>query len=117
MRMLLHWLLNAVTLLLVAHFVPGFHVRGLGSALIAVVVIGLVNATLGLLLKVLTLPLSIVTFGIFLLVINAIMLQFASVLVPGFQVDGFVPAFVGAALILVLNMLWRWVLKPVRERE
>jgi putative membrane protein len=117
MRMLLHWLLSAVTLLLVAHFVPGFHVSGLVAALIAVLVIGLINATLGLILKLLTLPLTIFSFGIFLLVINAAMLLVASHFVAGFRVDGFFPAFVGAILIFVLNMIWRWMLKPVRNRD
>ena len=117
MRMLLHWLLSAVTLLLVARFVPGFHVAGLVAALIAVLVIGLINATLGLILKLLTLPLTIFSFGIFLLVINAAMLMVASHFVPGFRVDGFFPAFVGAILIFVLNMIWRWMLKPVRRND
>ena len=115
MRMLLHWLLSAVTLLLVAHFVPGFYVSGLGAALIAAVVIGLVNATLGLFLKVLTFPLTILSFGVFLLVINALMLKMAAAVVPGFEVRGFWPAVEGAALIFLLNMVWRWALKPVRE--
>ena len=117
MRMLLHWLLSAIALLLVAHFVPGFHVEGLTAALIAVVVIGLVNATLGLILKVLTFPLTILSFGLFLLVINAAMLMLASEFVPGFLVDGFVPAFIGAVLIFVLNMVWRWILKPTRRHD
>src|SRR5207248_10491581 len=99
MRMLLHWLLSAVTLLLVAHFVPGFYVSGLGAALIAAVVIGLVNATLGLFLKVLTFPLTILSFGVFLLVINALMLTMAAAVLPGFEAPGFWPAVAGAALI------------------
>lgn len=117
MRMLLHWLLSAVTLLLVAHFVPGFHVDGFVAALIAVIVIGLINATLGLILKLLTFPLTIFSFGLFLLVINAAMLMLASRFVPGFHVDGFGPAFIGAILIFILNMIWHWMLKPVRERD
>jgi putative membrane protein len=115
MRLLLHWLLSAITLLLVAHLVPGFVVSSLGVALIASLVIGLVNATLGLVLKVLTFPLSILTFGLFLLVINALMLKFASLLVPGFEVRGFGPAFVGAILIFILNMLWHWLFRPARD--
>ena len=115
MKLLLHWLLSAITLLLVSRFVPGFVVSGLGVALIAALVIGLVNATLGLVLKVLTFPLTILTFGIFLLVINALMLRFASLLVPGFEVHGFVPAFEGALLIFVLNMLWHWLFNPDRD--
>ena len=93
MRLLLHWILSALAMLLVAHYVPGFTVTGFVPALIAAAVYGLVNATLGLVLKVLTFPLSILTFGLFLLVINALMLQFAAALLPGIEVDGFWPAF------------------------
>ncbi|MEI9967911.1 MAG: phage holin family protein [Terracidiphilus sp.] len=91
MRLLLHWLLSALALILVAHFVPGFNVAGLIPALIAAVVIGLLNATLGLLLKIITIPLSILTLGIFLLVINGLMILLASAVVPGFHVNGIVP--------------------------
>ena len=86
MRLLLQWILNAVALLLVSHFVEGFTVNNFVSALIAVVVIGLLNATLGLLLKFVTLPLGILTFGLFFLVINAVVLWFSSKFVPGFSV-------------------------------
>ena len=105
-RMLLHWILNAVALLIVSHFVAGFVVSNFVSAMIAVVVIGLFNATFGLLLKVITLPLGILTFGIFFLVINALMLKFASAVVPGFQVQTFGAAFLGALALAVLHMLF-----------
>jgi len=74
-------------------FGAGFEVDGLRSALIAALVIGLVNATLGVFLKIVTLPLTLVSLGLFLLVINALMLMFASHFVRGFIVHGFVPAF------------------------
>ena len=115
MRLLLHWLLNAITLIIVSRFVPGFHVAGLGSALIAALVIGLINATLGLLLKILTFPLTVLTFGIFLLVVNALMLRVASSLVPGFQVEGFGAAFIGAILLALFHLLWHWLLRPARR--
>ena len=118
MRLILHWILSALALLLVAHFVPGFHVSGLGAALIAAAVIGLLNATLGLVLKVLTFPLVIITFGIFLLVINALILEFCSSFLPGFQVDGFRPAFWGALALAILGMLIHGILPSERkERE
>src|SRR5579863_10489265 len=110
-RILAHWILSALCLLLVARFVPGFFVRGLGTALIAAVVIGLVNGTIGILLKIVTFPLTILTFGIFWLVINALMLEFASVFVPGFEVRGLWPAFWGGIILSVLNMIVRQVLK------
>jgi len=110
MRLLLNWLLSAVALLIVAHLVPGFHVRGFGTALLAAVVIGLVNATLGLFLKVVTLPLTVLTLGVFWFVINALMLWLASALVPGFEVRGFLAAFLGAIVLAVVNMVLRWLL-------
>ncbi len=88
MRLLLHWILSAIALLIVSHLVPGFHVAGLVPALIAALVIGLLNATVGLFLKIITFPLSILTLGIFLLVINGVMILVASSLVPGFHVYG-----------------------------
>ena len=106
MRLLLNWLLSAISLLIVSHLVPGFHVRGFTAALIAAVVIGLVNATIGLFLKIVTFPLSILTLGIFWLVINALMLMFASALLsPDFVVRGFWPAFWGAIVLSLINML------------
>ena len=106
MRWLLQWILNAVALLVVAYFVQGFEISGFVSALIAVVVIGLLNATLGLLLKIITLPLGILTFGLFFLVINAVILWFSSKVVPGFAVTTFKAAFLGALALAVLHMLF-----------
>lgn len=105
MRWLLHWILNAVALLVVSHFVQGFEISGFISALIAVIVIGLFNATLGLLLKFITLPLGIITFGLFFLVINAIVLWFSSKFVPGFAVTSFKAAFLGALALAVIQIL------------
>ena len=114
-RLLLHWILSAVALLIVARLVPGFVVSSLTSALIAVIVIGLLNATFGLVLKVITLPLGILTFGIFFLVINAIVLKFASAVVPGFQVLTFGAAFLGALALAVLHMLFGFLTPKKRE--
>ena len=110
-RLLVHWLLSAVCLLIVARVVPGIFITGLGTALIAAVVIGLVNGTLGALLKLLTFPLSVLTFGIFWLVINALMLKLAAVFVPGFEVRGFLPAFWGGVILSILNMIVRHFLR------
>ena len=108
-RLLIHWITSALLLLVVSRLVPGFFVRGFFPALWAALVMGLVNATLGLLLKILTFPLTIVTFGLFLIVINALMLIFTSWLVPGFFVRGFWPAFWGAVLLSLLQFLMRWL--------
>jgi putative membrane protein len=103
--LLLRWFLQAAALMLVAYFVPGFHVSNLPAALVAAVVIGLLNATLGFILKIITLPLGILTLGIFFLVINAVILRLASGLVPGFTVASFGAAFIGAAVLALLHML------------
>ena len=110
-RLLVQWLLSAVALLVVSGIVPGFEVQGLGPALVAALVIGLLNATVGLLLKIVTFPISILTLGLFLLVINGLMILLASNLVRGFHVRGFGPAFWGAVVLALLGMLIRGVSK------
>ncbi|HEV2378222.1 MAG TPA: phage holin family protein [Terriglobia bacterium] len=115
-RLLVRWFISAVALLVVARMVPGFHVRGLGSALLAALVIGFVNGTLGLLLKVLTLPFTILTLGLFLLVVNALMLEFSAWLVPGFAVRGFAAAFWGALILSLIHLLTRQLYKEGKWR-
>ena len=102
--LIINWLLSALSLMIVASLIPGFQVQNFMTALLAVVVIGLINATLGFILKVLTFPLTIVTFGLFLLVINALMLRFAAAFVPGFVVNGFFSAFLGSIVLALVNM-------------
>lgn len=110
-RLLIHWILNAVVLLVISQFVSGFVVSNFVSAMIAVVIIGLFNATLGLLLKIITFPLGILTFGLFFLVINAIVLEFSSVFVPGFRVETFGAAFLGALALAVVHVLFGFLRK------
>ena len=106
-RLLIQWLLYALALLAASGIVPGFKVEGLWPALVASLVIGLLNATLGLFLKVVTFPLSILTLGLFLLVINGLMILLASSMVRGFHVRGFFPAFWGAVVLAVMGLLIR----------
>ena len=116
MRLLLNWLLSALSLIIVAHVVPGFQVRGFGPALIAALVIGLANATLGLVLKIVTFPLTIITFGVFWFVINALMLRIASALVSGFEIRGFLPAFLAAIVLSIVNLFFRMLTRPEKPR-
>jgi putative membrane protein len=109
--LLLQWLLSAIALLVVSSIVPGFTVQGLWPALVASLVIGLLNATVGFLLKIVTFPLSILTLGLFLLVINGLMILLASNIVRGFHVRGFFAAFWGAVVLSLLGMLIRAVTK------
>jgi putative membrane protein len=116
MRMLVNWLLSAIALLIVTYIVPGFQVSGIISALIAAVVIGLFNATIGLFLKVITFPLTVLTLGIFWFVVNAIVLKLASMFVPGFHIYGFLPALLGAIILSIINMIFRWLM-PRRQED
>lgn len=115
MRLLLHWILTAIAVWIVAHVVPGIHVSGPTAALIAALVIGLINATLGLLLKILTFPLTILTLGLFWFVINAVMLELAAAFVKGFYVRDFVAAFIGAILLSIVSSLLQWIFMPRRQ--
>ena len=117
MRLLLNWVLSAIAVWIVAQLVPGISVRGPGAALIAALAIGFINATLGIVLKILTFPLTVLTLGLFWFVINAIMLELASVFVPGFRVRGFVAAFVGAIVLSLVNMVLKWVVMPRPDRR
>jgi putative membrane protein len=86
------------------------------AALIAALVIGFVNATLGMFLKIVTFPLTLITLGIFWLVINAAMIKLASAIVPGFHVDTFMAAFWGAIVLSLVNMFFRWLVGTGKER-
>lgn len=106
-NLLINWLLSALSLIIVAYVIPGFQLSGFGTALIAAVVVGLFNATIGFLLKIVTFPITILTLGLFLLVINAVMLKFAAYLVPGFNIRGFFPAFFGAIVLSLISIALR----------
>jgi putative membrane protein len=110
-RALIHWILSGIAIMVVANLIPGFYVNDLQSALLAALVIGVLNATLGFLLKVITFPFAILTFGIFLLLINTAMIMLAAKIVPGFIVYGWVPAFWAAAILAVLGILINALMK------
>jgi putative membrane protein len=104
-----HWvvslLVSSLLLYAVSRIISGFEVDGFGPALIAALVVGFANATLGLMLKILTFPLTILTLGIFWFVINALMLKLAAAFVPGFRIRGFLPAFIAAILLAIAHAL------------
>jgi putative membrane protein len=105
--LLLHWFVSGLSLMTVAYLFPGIRLDGPSAAILAPIVIGLVNATIGFFLKILTLPLTVLTLGLFWLVINALMLQLAAYLVPGFYVAGFWSAFFGAIVLSIVSMILR----------
>ena len=104
MALLVRWLVSTIALFVVVFIVPNIEARSFFSLAIAAVVLGLLNAIVRPILFVLTLPITIVTLGLFLLVLNAIMLELTSWLVPGFRVDGFGWAIVGALLLSVISL-------------
>jgi len=113
-RMLIHWLVTALAVWLTSWFVAGFYVSGVFAALFAAVIIGLVNATIGLFLKVITFPITIITFGIFWLIVNAIVLEIASAFSPGFHLPSFAAAFWGAIVLSIANMLLKRLILPAK---
>jgi putative membrane protein len=106
-HLLANWLLGALALWIVAQIIPGIVLRGFGTAMFATVMIAIVNSTIGLVLKFLTLPLTLLTLGLFLLVIDALLLKLASLFVPGFEVRGFLAAFVGSLVLAILSSALR----------
>ncbi|CAB3687727.1 Membrane protein of unknown function [compost metagenome] len=103
--LILVWILNAVALLAVAYLLPGITVASFGSALIAALVLGLVNMLVKPVLVLLTLPITIVTLGLFLIVINALLFWFVGSVLKGFQVNGFWWAVGGAILYSIISGL------------
>lgn len=100
---LLTWLLAAVSLVITAYLVPGFVINSFIAALIASVILGLVNAIIRPILVLLTLPITIVSLGLFLFVVNAITIWLAGYLTPGFDVNGFLPALIGSIVLTVVS--------------
>jgi putative membrane protein len=105
MKIIVRWLLLAAALLLVAYLYPGVAIRSFGSAMIAAFVLGLLNTLLRPILVVLTLPVTLITLGLFLFVINALMFYFAASMLNGFAVAGFGAALIGSLLYSLCGMV------------
>ena len=103
MRILLVWLLNALALIVVAYVVPGIAVASFTSALVAALILGLVNAVIRPILVVLTLPVTILTLGLFIFVINALLFWFVGSFVRGFEVQGFFAGLIGSVLFSIVS--------------
>ena len=113
MGFLIRLVLNAGALLVIAHFVNGIHVYGIGGALLAAFILGIVNAVIRPILIVISLPIEILTLGLFVLVINGLLFWFVGALHVGLYVDGFWPAFWGALLMAIAS----WVLSMLTGRD
>ncbi len=115
LTLLARWLVNAAALLLVAYLYPGVQVESFVAALLAALVLGLVNAIVRPLLVVLTLPVTLLTLGLFLFVINALLFWMVAELVQGFAVGGFGAALLGSILYSIVTLLTSWILFPRRK--
>ena len=104
-KLIVRWLLLAAALLLVAHLYPGVTVKSFGAAMIAAFVLGLLNTLLRPILVLLTLPVTLITLGLFLFVINALMFYFAASMLDGFHVNGFVAALIGSLLYSLCGLV------------
>lgn len=111
-RMLIGWLLNAIALLAVAYLLPSIQVASFGAALLAALVLGLVNTLIRPVLVVLTLPVTLLTLGLFLLVINGLLFWLVGNLLDGFSVGGFWPGVFGALLYSLISWLLGSLLQP-----
>ena len=112
---IVRWVVNALAVMLAAYLIPGIMVRDFWSALIAAIVIGLVNAIVRPIAIILTLPINIITLGLFTLVINALMFWLAAYFVPGFNVAGFWPAFGGALIFWAVSWVSNAFLKDAKR--
>lgn len=111
MKLLLRWLISAVTLLVLAFYLPGISVHGFYAAFVAALILGLVNALVRPVALLLTLPVNILTLGLFTLIVNALMFWLASTIVKGFDVSGFWPAFWGALVMWIVGWAVNTILK------
>lgn len=112
---LVHWILAALVLMVSAYILPGMEIRSFVAALFASVIIGVVNTLVWPLLALLTFPLTIVTFGLFLLVVNGVCLKLSAALTPGFTIEGFMPAVIGSIVLTVIGWLVRFVIFPQQQ--
>lgn len=116
MRLIMNWLVSAVAILIAAYLLPGIAVSGFVVALILAIVLGAINAFLKPLLVALTLPVTVVTFGLFLFVINALLVMLAAAVVPGFTVDSFWWALGFSVVLSLVNAVFSLMgAKPVTQ--
>jgi len=117
LKFLIHFAIIAATFLVLARYIPGFYVADWGAAAIAALVFGLVNATIGPILTFFSLPLILITLGIFWFVLNALLLTLVAFLVPGFRINGFMPALLGSIALAVVNLIWKMASREAKKEE
>jgi len=107
---LINWLVSALALYLMAQLMPGIEIRGFGTAMIATVVFGLVDWILGPIVRLFALPFTLITLGLFQIVIRGFLLKVAAMFTPGFRINGCLPAILGALVLAILSMILRRVI-------
>jgi putative membrane protein len=117
MRILVRWCVNALALLAVAYLYSGVQVEGIFAALAAALVLGLVNAVIRPILIVLTLPVTLLTMGLFIFVINALLFWLVAEVVKGFTVTGFMAAFIGSLMYSVISLFVSWLITDGKKPE
>lgn len=110
-KLIANWFLNALALYVVSRIVPGIVIESISAALIAIVVISLLNAVIKPILIILTLPVTILTLGLFVFVINAFLLLLAGSITPGFHVNGFGTAIIGSIVFTIVTMIFNKLVK------
>lgn len=115
MTLLLNWLINAAALYVAATLIPGVMVEGTGALLLAALVIGLVNAVIRPILVFLTLPITVLTLGLFYFVLNGLMLYLAAALTPGFELAGLWSAILGALVVSIVATILHLFVKPDKK--
>jgi putative membrane protein len=117
MKLILRWVINALALLLITELLAGFHVDSFYNALVAALVLGLINAVIRPILIILTLPINLLTLGLFTFAINAVMILLMSTIVKGVQIDGFWTAIAAAIILWVVSIITNYIIKSLKSDE
>jgi putative membrane protein len=118
MHFLLRLIINGIVFYLIAMYVPGIHANSFGAAVLAAFIFGIVNAIIRPVVLLLTLPFTILTLGLFIIIVNALMFWLATWIAPGFRVDGFTPALIGGVIMMIVGFITNHLLRerrPVRS--
>ncbi len=113
---MIRWIINALMVILVTYVVPGISVTSFYTALIVALIYGILNAIIRPILVILTLPINLITLGLFTLIINAVLFWLVSTIVKGFAVEGFWSAFFGALVLWVFSFLTNGILKAAKPK-
>src|SRR3989344_1543023 len=116
MSILANWIISGLAILLISQYLPGFSVESFFTALVVALVLGIINALIKPVVVILTLPINIMTLGLFTFVINAFFIWATAYIVPGFDIEGFVPAFVGAFALWLISTVINFAVFPIKPR-